>query len=59
VRFLQNILLLLPILFVFAAISVFAQVTCTVIIGMANHNRYAYDTTEECWPNAHSVGIRQ
>lgn len=35
--------------------SVFAQATCSFIVSMGNHNRYAYDTAEECWPNPHSV----
>jgi hypothetical protein len=35
--------------------SIFGQATCSFIVSMGNHNRYAYDTAEECWPNAHSV----
>ncbi len=49
-----------PMLFLFLlgaclAPSVFAQPRCVLSVSMINHNRYAYQTAEECGPSLHSV----
>jgi hypothetical protein len=41
-------LMLLPVLALCASQSVFGQAQCTFTVSMVNHNRYAYDTAEEC-----------
>ncbi|HEV2853673.1 MAG TPA: carboxypeptidase regulatory-like domain-containing protein [Thermoanaerobaculia bacterium] len=51
---LQSTPLLLFLLVACAAPPVFGQAVCSFSVSMVNHNRYAYDTAEECsWP--HSV----
>lgn len=48
--------LLLALLFALSGTAqFFAQGQCSFTVNMSNNNRYAYDTAEECWPNAHSV----
>ena len=35
--------------------SVLAQPRCVISVSLVNHNRYAYQTAEECGPSLHSV----
>ena len=62
-------LLFLLVFGISASESIFGQASCTFSVNMVNHNRYAYDTVEECslphtvpfgnWGVSSNVGSKQ